>query len=295
MRSVLTNKRAFTLFIAPALIIYTLIVFVPIIYTFYYSMFSWNGLSGMKYIGVQNYVNMLLNDKNLWPIFFQTLEYTTLEIVFQVGGGLLLALLLTMLIRQKNLFQTIFYIPVVISSVAICQIFEKLFSVTPTGVVNHLLAYINPQFSSIEWLTTPGLSLITTAFAEGYKTMGVYMVTLYAALIAIPPELEEAAKVDGAGWLQTTMLIKLPYISPIILSSIILVLNNSIRSFDFSFMLTGGGPGTTSELLASYMYKKAFSSMQYGYGSAIAMFIVVVCFIIAGFLMRYFDREDTNA
>lgn len=290
MNSVLKNKRAFAVFLTPAMLIYSAIVFVPIIYSGYYSLFKWDGLSEMKFIGLDNYITLFTKDRVIWPILVQTIEYTLLQILFQVGGGLILALLLTLLVKKRAIFQTVYYIPVVISSVAICQIFDKIFSVTPTGLVNHLLSLVNENLAMTEWLTTPGLSLVITAFAEGYKTMGVYMVTFFAALIGVPGELSEAAKVDGASWLRTVWHIRLPYIRPIIVANMVLVLNNSIRSFDFSFMLTAGGPGTTSELLASYMYKKAFSSMQYGYGSTLAVFIIVICFILASFCMKQFDR-----
>lgn len=290
MSSVLKNRKAAVLFLMPALILYTAIVFVPILCSLYYSLFQWNGLSGMTFIGMDNYVELFTGDKIVWPVFLQTIVYTVLQILFQVGGGLLLALLLTLLVKKRAFFQTIYYIPVVISSVAVCQIFDKLFSVTPTGLVNHLLSFFSEDLGMTEWLTTPGLSLVVTAFAEGYKTMGVYMVTFFAALLSVPDDLSEAAKMDGAGWLKTVFYVKLPYIRPILVANMVLVLNNALRSFDFSFMLTAGGPGTSSELLASYMYKKAFGSMQYGYGSAVAVLIVGICLVLAKFCMKQFDK-----
>ncbi len=290
MSSVLKNRKAAILFLMPALALYTAIVFVPILCSVYYSFFQWNGLSGMTFIGMDNYVELFTRDKVVWPVLLQTIVYTILQILFQVGGGLMLALLLTLLVKKRAVFQTIYYIPVVISSVAVCQIFDKLFSVTPTGLINHLLSFFSESLGMTEWLTTPGLSLVVTAFAEGYKTMGVYMVTFFAALLSVPYDLSEAAKMDGAGWLKTVFHVKLPYIRPILVANMVLVLNNALRSFDFSFMLTAGGPGTSSELLASYMYKKAFGSMQYGYGSAVAVLIVGICLILASFCMRQFDK-----
>lgn len=289
MNSVLKNKKAIAVFLLPGLLVYTAIVMIPILSSAYYSFFEWNGLSAKHFTGLSNYVTLFTRDKTVWPILMQTIVYTLLQILFQVGGGLLLALLLELLVKKRAVFQMVYYAPVIISSVAICQIFEKLFSVTPTGIINHLLSFISQDFLKIEWLTTPGLSLVITALAEGYKTMGIYMVIFYAALIGIPGELLEAARVDGAGWLSTVVRIKIPYMKPILVANAVLVLNNAIRSFDFSFMLTAGGPGTTSELMATYMYKKAFGSMQYGYGSAVAVFIVVICFILASLCMRQFD------
>lgn len=111
------------------------------------------------------------------------------------------------------------------------------------------------------------------------------MVIFYAALIGVPKDLEETAIVDGANVAQQYWNVKIPYIKPVIISNCILVLNGSLRSFDISYLLTSGGPGNGSELMSTYMYKQAFSSMKYGYGSSIAMAIVVICMTV-GFAFR---------
>ena len=186
--------------------------------------------------------------------------------------------------------QTLYYVPVVISSVAICQIFTKLFSVTPTGVINALLSVFNPDLLYMEWISNDSLSLIIAASVEGYKYLGLYMVIFYAALIGIPKELDEAAIMDGANVIQQYRYVKIPYIRPVIIANCILVLNGSLRSFDISYLLTKGGPGNSSELMSTYMYKQAFTSMKYGYGSAVAMVIVAICLIV-GFLFRRFTER----
>ena len=267
MDSIFRKKSTICGFLIPALLIYTSVVFVPIIWSMYYSVFNWNGFGVKKYVGLSNYVKLLTRDRSFWPVLGQTFIYTILQILFQVGDGLLLAILLTSLRQGRSVMQTLYYVPV--SSV---------------GLVNALLG------KQIEWLTTPRLSLLMCAMVEGYKTAGTYMVIFFSALISVPPELNEAGIIDGANAFQCMMRIKLPYIRPIILTNVVLVLNNSLRSFDIPYLLTAGGPGTTSELMASFMYKKAFSSMQYGYGSSIAVIIVIICFILAIFCMRTFEE-----
>ena len=106
------------------------------------------------------------------------------------------------------------------------------------------------------------------------------MVIFYAALIAVPEDLTEAAKIDGASVLRQYWNVKLPYILPVIVTNCVLVLNGSLRSFDIPFLLTGGGPGNTSELIVTYMYKQAFTSMKYGYGSAVAVSNVILCLVL---------------
>lgn len=292
MQSTFGKKSVIIMFILPAFIIYTLLVVVSVIWAVYYSFFDWSGVGKMAFIGISNYIKLLLNDKLFWPIVGHTLIYTVICILIQVFGGLLFAIFLTRIVRFRATLQTLYYVPVVISSVALCQIFSKLFSVTPIGVVNAILGYFNTDWMYLEWISNPDIALYVAAFTEGYKYLGLYMVIFYAALIGVPAELSEAAIVDGANVFCQYWHIKLPYIKPVILANCILVLNGSLRSFDISYLLTKGGPGNASELLSTYMYKQAFSSMKYGYGSAVAITIVIICLTIGFIFRRLTERRN---
>ena len=221
---------------------------------------------------------------------WHTIIYTIINVAIQVFGGLLFAILLSRIKKGRVALQTLYYIPVVISSVAICQIFTKLFSVTPIGIINQILSFVNPSFKFMEWISNPQISLYVTAFVEAYKYLGLYMVIFYAALIGVPDELGEAALIDGAAVWQEYLYVKIPYIKPVIIANCLLVLNGSLRSFEFSYLLTHGGPGNASELMTTYMYKQAFSSMKYGYGSSVAIMIVIICMVV-GLLFRKFSGE----
>jgi raffinose/stachyose/melibiose transport system permease protein len=281
------------LFVLPSFLFFSAIVVASIIWVFVYSFTDWNGLSAANFVGLKNYVQLLSADRYFFQIVGNTFRYTFLEIVLQVGGGLVVAVFLTSLAKTRTVLQTFYYVPVIISSVAICQIFNKLLSVTPPGVVNSLLSVFNKELIYTEWISNPRFSLFVAAFVEGYKYMGLYMVIFYAALIAIPKELVEAAIIDGASGGRQLRSIKLPYILPVIISNMILVLNGSMRSFDISYLLTQGGPGNSSQLLAPYMYKQAFTSMKYGYGCTVSAAIVVIC-LLTGFVLQklFFYRME---
>lgn len=279
-------------FTAPALIIYTLIVFVPIIWSSVYSLYDWNGIGDMKFVGFKNFIKLFTRDREFLPAFQHTVIYTIAQITLQVFGGLMIAFLLSSIRRFRTFFQTLYYVPVVISSVAICQIFEKLMSLQPVGLINSLLGKLNPAWYDIKWLSDVKLCLGSAAFVEGYKYMGLYMVIFYAAILSIPAELTEAARIDGANTWKTIWYVKLPYIRHVIVANCVLVLNGSLRAYDIPELLTGGGPGNCSQLLAPYMYKQAFSSMKYGYGSAVAVMIVIISLIFATVFRRIFERED---
>lgn len=275
------------MFVLPAFVVFSLIVMFSIVWVFIIGFTDWNGFSQMNFIGLKNYVDMFTADRNYWGIVTNTLVYTIYELFLQVGGGLLVAIFLTRITRGRAGLQTLYYIPVIVSTVALCQIFTMLLSVTPPGVVNSLLGLFNSDFLYEEWISNPTRSLAVAAFVEGYKYFGLYMVIFYAALIAVPKELTEAAIIDGASAFRQYAQVKLPYIMPVIISNFILVLNGSMRSFDVSFLLTKGGPGNSSQLLAPYMYKQAFSSMKYGYGSAVSMTIIILCVGIGLLLQKY--------
>ena len=244
---------------------------------------------------IRDIVQMI--DPELLQVFYQILRNPSGLVCNQhwrtFGQSLLFAILLSRIKKGRVALQTLYYIPVVISSVAICQIFTKLFSVTPIGIVNQILSFVNPSFKFMEWISNPQVSLYVAAFVEAYKYLGLYMVIFYAALIGVPDELGEAALIDGAAVWQEYLYVKIPYIKPVIIANCLLVLNGSLRSFEFSYLLTHGGPGNASELMTTYMYKQAFSSMKYGYGSAVAIMIVIICMVV-GLLFRKFSEQGED-
>ena len=293
MQKAFGKKSIILLFIFPAFLIYTLFVIVSIVWAGYYSFFDWSGVGEKAFIGLQNYAELLVRDDVFRATVWHTVIYTVINVLIQVFGGLLFAILLSRVTKGRTILQTLYYVPVVISSVAICQIFSKLLSVTPTGVVNQLLSVFNPALKVMEWTSNPDISLYVTAFVEGYKYLGLYMVIFYAALIGVPDELGEAARIDGASLFQEYWHVRIPYIKPVIIANCLLVLKGSLRSFEFSYLLTHGGPGNASELMTTYMYKQAFTSMKYGYGSAVAIMIVVICLIV-GVVFKKMTGEEAE-
>ena len=293
MQKAFGKKSIIFLFVFPAFLIYTLFVIVSIVWAGYYSFFDWSGVGEKAFIGLKNYVDLLAGDDIFRSTVWHTIVYTIINVLIQVFGGLLFAILLSRVKKGRVTLQTLYYVPVVISSVAICQIFSKLLSVTPTGVVNQLLSLFNPALKVMEWTSNPSISLYVTAFVEGYKYLGLYMVIFYAALIGVPDELGEAALIDGASHFQEYLYVKIPYIKPVIIANCLLVLNGSLRSFEFSYLLTHGGPGNASELMTTYMYKQAFTSMKYGYGSSVAIMIVIICMVV-GLVFRKITGEGAE-
>lgn len=289
MENMLRNRKTILCFLLPGLIVYLLSVVVPIIWSIGYSLVDWRGYGAMEFVGLGNFKEMR-TDSEFWMSVWHTLIYTFWEVILQVGGGLLLALLLTQVPVGRRIFQLLYYLPVIISTVALCQMFRKIFAVVPAGLFNQLLSLINPEWIALEWLTNVKTSLMMVTLTTGYKNMAIYMVVFYAAFLTIPASLLEAARIDGAGAFRTFFSIKLPHIRPTLIANMVLVLNGSLRGYDIARLLTAGGPINSSQLQAMYMYKQAFSSQRYGYGSAIAIFIVAEALVFAYLFRKFTSR-----
>jgi raffinose/stachyose/melibiose transport system permease protein len=264
------------LFLTLPLFAYFIVVFLPIFFSVFYSLMSWTGISKMRFIGFDNFTRMF-NDNILFTVLIHSLKFTAASTVLQIGGGLILAILVLQLKHGQNFTRVLLFTPVVISSMAMSQTFRQLLSISPDGVVNAVLGFIGLAQLKTAFLADMKLTLWVVAAVDSYKFCGLYLVIFYAAFIAIDNEIIEAATIDGAkGW-QLYVYIRLPMIRGIIVSSVVLVVTGTLKAFEGPFILTNGGPGYASELIALYMYKKAFSSMEFGYGSALSLLVVFLC------------------
>jgi len=278
------------LFLALPLASYLSVVFLPIFFSVFYSLMRWNGITQMRFIGLGNFVTMI-TDSNLPMILLNNLKYTITGSIFQVGGGMLLAILVMQIQRGRNIFKVLFFTPVVISSMAMSQTFKRLLSISPDGVVNAVLGAIGLEQLKTAFLADMNLTLWVVAIVEAYRFCGLYLVIFYAAFTSIDNEIIEAAIIDGAKSWQLYAYIRLPIIRKIIVSCIILVVTGTLKAFEGPFILTNGGPGYASELIALYMYKRAFNSMDFGYGSALSLFVVFLC--MASFtIINKLTRQD---
>ncbi len=292
MKKYFRNPRAFVIFILPALLLYIFIVIVPIVRSIFFSFYDWNGVTEMKFAGLNNYKKMLFGDKTFWLTVKNNLVYVGINVVIQLGLGMLVALLLEKLTRGKNFFKTLYFTPAVISSVAICQVFGKALSVQPMGFINKLFQTIGLDFLVKPWASDINGALISVSAIEAYRYVGLYMIILYSALMSIPKELIEAAVIDGAKGLKLFFMVKFPMIKGVFGVAFVMIVNGTMKGFDIPYILTKGGPANQSELVATYMYKNAFNAGKFGYGSAIAVFIALECLVIFLFLKNVYLKEE---
>lgn len=287
---ILKDKKAFWVFLLPGLLFYILAVFYPIEESIRLSFMKWGGIGSKKFIGFDNYI-MMFKDRVFYTAFFNNLIYLLIVVSMQLIIGLIFAVLLSYM-KKVTFIKTLYYVPCIVTTVAVTQLFRSIYATEPVGLLNQILNAIGLDNLATSWLTNVKTVLACVSVPEGWRFTGMYMVIFYAALISLDPEVYEAAKVDGANEWQTLIKIKLPLIKPILLLTLTMCLTGALRGFDIPFLLTSGGPGNVSELMSTYMYKKAFSSNQYGYGSTLAVFIIIESILVVSLLRAGFTTKE---
>ena len=286
---ILKDKKAIAVFLLPAFIVYSVIVMVPILVSIYYSCLDWNGIGKKTFVGFNNYIK-LFGDSVFRQAFGNNIIYIVIVMVLQLGFGLIIAVLLTYLKKGRGFIQTVYYIPSVITVIAISQLFTGFYSYEPLGLFNIFRKMLGME--PIAFLSEYKTVLWAVASVEGWQYIGIYMIIFYSALVSVSPDILEAARIDGATELQILVKIRIPAIANVIMLSCILSLVGALRGFAAPMNMTKGGPNHRSEILATYMYKKAFTSRDYGYGSAIAVIIVILSIIGVLLISKYMDGEN---
>ena len=286
---ILRDKKAIAVFLLPAFIVYSVIVMVPILVSIYYSCLDWNGIGKKTFVGFNNYIK-LFGDSVFRQAFGNNIIYIIIVMVLQLGFGFSIAVLLTYLKKGRGFIQTVYYIPSVITVIAISQLFTGFYSYEPLGLFNIFRKMLGME--PVAFLSEYKTVLWAVASVEGWQYIGIYMIIFYSALVSVSPDILEAARIDGATELQILVKIRIPAIANVIMLSCILSLVGALRGFAAPMNMTKGGPNHRSEILATYMYKKAFTSRDYGYGSAIAVIIVVLSIIGVLLISKYMDGEN---
>ncbi len=285
------SRISVLVFLLPPLLVYGAAVLFPILQSLVLSFFSWNGIGDMEFVGLANYVHMLTHDDVFWRSFLNALGYLAICLVLQLGGALVVASLLLSLRRGRELVKTLYLLPAVISTVAIAFLFERIYSIDPVGLLNQVLSWVGLGSLERPWLSDVNTVLAAVSAPEGWRFTGLYMLIIYAALLAVPRELEEAAILDGASRWQLFTKIRFPYIRPVWITTTIMATTYGLRGFDIPYLMTNGGPGQSSELVTTYMYKTAFTSTDYGYASTISVFIVAECLVAVGLIVFMLRRK----
>jgi len=277
----MSNKWIITLYVLPSIILIMAIIYIPIVLTGYYGLMHWDGVSSMTFAGLENYTT-LFKDGVFWDSVKHSFVFALLSTI-ALAVYLIVAMVLAGNIKGANLFRKIYLLPMLLSSIAIAQLWLKIYHPT-SGILNTALVSIGFA-DPPAWLSDTKYVLGALFVPILWQYAGFYILIYYAALKNIPNTLVEAALIDGATPRQIAFSIKLPLITEVIKVTIVLAVVGSLKYFDLIYVMTGGGPNGASEVMASYMYQKAFRGFDYGYGSAIGFFLLIIC-LVATWIIR---------
>lgn len=293
MNKILGNKTAIAAFVAPSLILFGGIIFYSIIMSFRYSLLDWNGFGEGIFVGFSNYAKMF-QDKVFLRSAVNSLLLGFVTLVTQLPLALLLALLLTSGIKGEGFYRTVFFIPMTLSSVVIGQLWLKIYNPN-YGVLNTLLGVLGLESLQRNWLGDVNTALFSAFVPIIWQNVGYHMLLLYTSINSISKDILEAAKLDGASGIKAARYITIPLVKPMLRTCAIFVVIGSLKAFDMIYVLTNGGPAHMTEVPSSLMFSSIFNLNKYGYGSAISIFIVVECIVMAVILQKVFRVKEESA
>jgi len=275
------------LFLLPALVLLSVFIVWPVILSIRLSFYDWNGIAPTRaFVGLGNW-RALAADSVFWKALGNNLIVVVLSIGIQLPVAMALAVMLHRGANKLKVFKVVYFFPMLMSTVAVGALFKSVYNVQ-FGVVTPLLTALGLAGLSRDWLGDSNIALFSVVAVICWQFIPFYMLLFLARLSSIPNELREAAAMDGATGAHYFWRIELPLMRGVIMTAMTLSLIGSLKYFDLIWVMTEGGPARATELMATYMYKEAFSSFRMGYGSAIAtaMFLIVMAAALIAIAIR---------
>ncbi|MCR4904144.1 MAG: sugar ABC transporter permease [Butyrivibrio sp.] len=280
------------IFLLPALLLFVSILIAPIAVSFYRSLFDWNGFTEGTFIGFNNYIELFTNGS----IKFITALNNSFILAFfsvfvQLPFALLLALLLGRTIRGNRAFLSIFFMPVLISTVVIGQLWLKIYN-PDYGILNRFLDAVNLGNLKHVWVGDVKTALGSVIVPTVWQYIGYHMLLMYAGVMGVSTDLREAAMLDGATNWQIDKYIVIPIIKPIIKVSVIFAVTGSLKTYDLVRILTEGGPFQSTEVPSTLLENMLFLRNRYGMGSTISVMLIILCFAFALLITAAFKDKE---
>ncbi|NOU96707.1 ABC transporter permease subunit [Paenibacillus sp. LMG 31456] len=281
------------MFISPMVIGYVLFLLGPIIAAFMMSFTNWSLIKEEEFVGLANYTKAFTGDSVFWDTVWNSFYFSIVFVPLNIVLTLALALLLKDRILGVGFFRTAIFTPVVTSIVVWATVWKYIFQ-TDNGLVNSILRIFG--ITGPAWLYDLSLAMPTVIIITLLKGLGINMVIFLAALNDVPPMYYEAAKIDGAGRWKTFFNVTLPLITPSVFMVLIITMIGSLKVFGQIYVLTGGGPGTSTYVFVYYIYEQAFKMYEFGYASAVAFILFFIIFVLTvmqwGIRRRWVHHEQ---
>lgn len=285
------RRKEFAVFMLPSIIVLVLVLAVPLVYSLVTSFFDTNlKYSGFgDFVGLQNYIDVL-KDSYFRQSVFTTFKFTASVVTFEFLVGLGIALLLNNIVKARNFFFTVIIVPMMITPIAVGLIWRLILH-SDLGIVNYLLSLIG--VSGRAWLADSSIALKTVMFIDIWQNVPYMVLVILAGLVTLPMEPYEAAAIDGASRIQSFFSLTVPMMLPTFSVVLLLRTITALKTYDLIFVLTRGGPGTTTEVISYHIYQQAFRYLEIGKASAMSYLLLLIIVPIA-FVFVKISRNRTN-
>lgn len=292
-RKTLVFPNRMYLFVIPALILFLIFWIVPVLQLFYYSMTNFNGINyDYDYVGFKNYLT-LLKDGSMINAIKNTLIYAVVVVVLNNILGLVIAMALNVKLRGKAFFRTVSYVPALFSAIVVGFIWSYVY-MPESGMIASIMTAMGLDGSSFNVLGNYKTALYAIALVEVWKGFGATMIIYLAGLQTVDDSLIEAGKIDGCSQWQLIRKIKLPLISATVTINVILAVIGGLKAFDYSFIMTNGGPGKSTNTLMFSIYRIAFNDQMMGKASAFSVVAFAVIILITVFMLFYMNKREVE-
>ena len=278
------------LFMLPALVIYLSVIVIPVFYSIFISLFKWNGVSEMQFVGFGNYVQLFLNDTTFHIAIRNNLLWIVMTIVITMSASLGFAVLLNHQFRGRTVFRALFYFPCVVAPIAVAIIWRWIYNPN-IGFINQLFKTLGINFKQT-WISDPKVSIYAVFAASLWQGIGSPMILFLAGLQSVSPEVLEAATVDGAGPVKKFFLVTVPLMKQTFVMVIANLITAAMKVYDIVAGLTDGGPNNSTQMLGTYMYSQTFQYNNVGMGTAVAVVMVIMMLIVIVPYVNFTAKEQ---
>lgn len=282
------------LMVVPAVLFFVVFALVPMLIAVYYSGLQWNGIAAPKWVGLFNWKHAFANGEALHSVLL-TVELMVICWVIQTPISLLLGVFLAGRQKHRAVFGVFYFVPLLFSAVAIGVTWSYLLNPN-FGLVDALLKSVGIGSGNQNWLGNPSITLLVVCFIIAWQFIPFHTLLYQGGAKQIPDSLYEAAKIDGASPVNAFFAITLPQLKYTVITSSVLILTGSLTYFDLIYVLTGGGPGSATQVLAMDMYKQAFVNQNIGLGSVLAVVLAVGGVLLSMLTLRFtgFSRMESQ-
>ena len=290
VHTIISNKKTVFWLVAPGMLLFMAMIFIPILVSVYYSLTDWDGVAAYRFIGPKNFIEIVMRDEVFWKSLLNSVLLGLGLVLLQHPFAILIAMLVQYCGRFEKLLRVCIFIPSIISTFVTTQLWVSVFN-TQFGLLNRMLEGLGLEAWKQDWLGDGALAIGCIIFVCMWQGFGYAFLLYYAGIKGVPKDLYEAAMLDGASQYQLNRRIIFPLLAPVLRVNIILAVVAAFKQMETVYLMTGGGPANSTQFLSTYLYSKAFREGLYGYGNAISILFVVICLVVTVILNRAMKKD----